>query len=153
MPNYCENILMIKGSAPEIQYLVDTELSFSMIMPVPSNEKDIVGWRTENWRTKWDPELITEPYVEPCGELDTELFAKFRFDTAWSPPIGIYDRLVEKGYCITAYFFEPSCCFAGKYSNGEKILIDDIENIHELALTSDTAKELKQAFGLDEDDE
>ena len=29
------------------------------------------------------------------------------FDTAWSPPIGVYEAMVEQGWAVSATYFEP----------------------------------------------
>ena len=42
-----------------------------------------------------------------------------RFDTAWSPPLGLYERLKVLGYTVKAYYFEPGMCFAGEWIDGE----------------------------------
>ena len=46
------------------------------------------------------------------------------FDTAWSPPIQLYDRLVELGYDVDATYFEPGMGFCGVYYNGDDDYVD-----------------------------
>lgn len=46
-------------------------------------------WRVTHWGTKWD---IDPQPVDECNEFD-EL--RFSFDTAWSPPVGIYAALAQ----------------------------------------------------------
>ena len=41
------------------------------------------------------------------------------FDTAWSPVIPIFDKLVERGLDVEAEFKDEGWNFAGKYDNGE----------------------------------
>ena len=41
------------------------------------------------------------------------------FDTAWSPPITLYEYMVEEqGYDILAYYTEEGMAFAGKFHDG-----------------------------------
>ena len=40
------------------------------------------------------------------------------FESAWSPPTRVYDTMVEQGYSVKAYYFEPGMAFAGIYDNG-----------------------------------
>ena len=43
------------------------------------------------------------------------------FDTAWSPPLGLYERLKVLGYTVKAYYFEPGMQFAGEWTDGEDV--------------------------------
>jgi hypothetical protein len=77
-------------------------------LPNPTNE-----WSWEHsvntWGTKWEVE----------GELDTiEDGVILTFDSAWAPPIGLYDELHSLGYRVTARYYEPGMAFAGQYEDG-----------------------------------
>ena len=67
------------------------------------------------WGTKWD----VEPYdtVEFDDQHDKNRVT-FGFDSAWSPPIGVYQALEEQGFAVRAYYYESGMCFAGKYEDG-----------------------------------
>ena len=67
------------------------------------------------WGTKWD----VDPYekIEYDDQHDKNGIT-FGFDSAWSPPMGIYEELVEQGYEVVAYYYEPGMCFVGKFDNG-----------------------------------
>jgi hypothetical protein len=41
------------------------------------------------------------------------------FESAWSPPIGAYEKLTEQGFRIRAMYFEPGMAFAGVWDNGD----------------------------------
>lgn len=67
------------------------------------------------WGTKWDVGSNDSPAdVHPDGTLMTA-----SFESAWSPPVGVYEELVEQGYRVRAYYYEPGMCFAGVWDNGE----------------------------------
>ena len=68
-------------------------------------------WRLANWGTKWDA-----AYADVLSQSDTEILVQF--DTAWSPPIALYDYLTEQGWEIEAEYREEGLCFEGKYTNG-----------------------------------
>jgi hypothetical protein len=40
------------------------------------------------------------------------------FDSAWAPPIAAYEKLVELGFEVRAYYYEGGMCFAGIWEDG-----------------------------------
>lgn len=83
------------------------------------------GWRVNNWGTKWD--VGYDEGKETEGRHGHEIVdwnngktyeVICTFDSAWSPPIGLYNKLVELGYDVHASYFEPGCAFCGIYHNG-----------------------------------
>ena len=69
---------------------------------------------TSRWGTKWDVDCQGQVDLHPDGTVVTA-----SFDSAWAPPIGIYEALVEQGYTVRAYYYESGMCFAGIYDNGD----------------------------------
>ncbi len=143
MPNYCINSLIIEGDAKKIQELVDEAQKgddarfFQLIKPMPkelegttspSDTPNWYGWRCDNWGTKWDA-----CYIDVVDA--NEGYACFNFDTAWSPPIPVYDALTEQGLSVTAEYEEHGMGFAGEYINGEDSHWD-LEEEEEEELTS-----------------
>lgn len=137
MPNWCDNTVNITHDDPKkIQVLVDAwkeNKFFGTIHPEPDYTKvkvkptfpSIKGnddpvnpesawwdWRVQNWGTKW--EITTdEAYIDI---QENEIRASFA--TAWSPPTGIFDKLVDQGYGVNALYYEGGCCFCGQYVDG-----------------------------------
>ena len=141
MPNWCDNTVYITHDDPKkIQILVDAWKAnkfFGTIYPEPDyNEVKVKhtfpmnfatgepkpefvdpqsawwDWRVQNWGTKW--EITTdEAYIDI-----QENSIRASFSTAWSPPTGIYDRLVNDGYSVDAYYYEGGCAFCGRYVDG-----------------------------------
>jgi hypothetical protein len=72
-------------------------------------------WRVANWGTKWDIGCGDGYGLEPT-RVDNEL--SITFDSAWSPPLGFYERLVVLGFDVQASYFEPGMSFAGIWHNG-----------------------------------
>jgi hypothetical protein len=73
-------------------------------------------WRLQNWGTKWDIGCKDGYGLEPT-RVDNEL--SITFDSAWSPPLGFYERLVVLGFDVQASYFEPGMSFAGIWHNGK----------------------------------
>jgi hypothetical protein len=70
-------------------------------------------WRVNNWGTKWDISIHNYDWVD-----DYEV--RLGFDTAWSPPIAIYEAMQEQGIYVTASYYEPGMCFVGNWEDGEE---------------------------------
>ena len=70
-------------------------------------------WNKENWGTKWDASdvvvgcetTILERMVTAGDEMSTEVV---RFDTAWSPPFPVFEKMVHQF---------PSCGFSFSWMN------------------------------------
>lgn len=77
---------------------------------------DWYSFQTSRWGTKWD----VDPYepVEYDDQHDGNGIT-FGFDSAWSPPIGVYEELVEQGFKVKAFYWESGMCFAGKWEDGD----------------------------------
>lgn len=139
MPNWCDNTVYISHEDPKkIQTLVDAWKAnkfFGTIYPEPDYNKVVVrptfpsikgnddpvspesawwDWRVQNWGTKW--EITTdEAYIDT-----SENEIRVSFATAWSPPTGIFDKLVEQGYGVNALYYEGGCAFCGQYVDGSE---------------------------------
>lgn len=64
------------------------------------------------WGTKWD---VGDPYGI-FAESEHEL--SLTFESAWSPPVTAYDKMLDLGFEIVAFYYEPGVAFVGKYDNG-----------------------------------
>ncbi|MCA9214656.1 MAG: hypothetical protein KDB27_16400 [Planctomycetales bacterium] len=73
------------------------------------------GWRLQHWGTKWNAYYIGE--AEIIGDS-----AHVRFDTAWSPPLPVLDRLSKEisGAAFVLKYFDEGWGFAGwaNFRNG-----------------------------------
>jgi len=147
MPNWCSNSIRVRGSQQrEIQRLVDAfqEGKFcDAVIPVPEDlmregssshggpdaelyekiraeNKSKHGYDswynfcTNRWGTKWDVGGNDSPI-----EVDDDGLGFYaQFESAWSPPLGVYEALVEQGFEVVAYYYEPGMGFAGRWDNG-----------------------------------
>lgn len=162
MPNYCENTLTLSHKDKDkvkklYQAILDNSLC-NAVIPLPEalrnttsptkepNELLIAEFGTDNWYdfqvsnwgTKWD-------IFDATAQLhdDEELTVTATFCTAWSPPVGVYQKLMEDGFELHAMYFEGGMCFAGIVSNEEDSYYeDDLKNIPD---------EIKDEFGIGDD--
>lgn len=141
MPNWCNNSITLRHDDPAMidramnstgllmeflptpQELIDTVSGWPAEDKRAAHEaqqtaniekygyKDWYDWNVANWGTKWDFELDNKDRDDPNTMTAS-------FDSAWSPPITAYERLLELGFEIEAMYYEPGMCFVGKYEDG-----------------------------------
>jgi hypothetical protein len=74
-------------------------------------------WRNEHWGTKWDVcNVENVQFISP--DEYTRSVLKFKCWTAWSPPIPIWDRLVDLGCKVSAEYEDEGWMFKGIYKDG-----------------------------------
>jgi hypothetical protein len=154
MPNWCNNNMNISGTK-EMMDNVESALKegelFSKLIPIPAElnitagslghntpeqleleEKESVNrekygyanwydYCVNEWGTKWDISLVSYQRLS-----ETEISVSF--DTAWGPAIAAYEKMVDMGYEITAYYYEPGMCFAGIFEDG----VDDFYELGDM---------------------
>ena len=143
MPNWCNNSVEIYHTDPAMierarkafngegllqefipvpQELIDTVSGF-----VPEQEaleakqaanREKYGYSSwydfcvSEWGTKWEIGADGNPAQDIPGGL------MLGFDSAWSPPIAAYEKLLEMGFRIRAMYYEPGMAFAGVWEDG-----------------------------------
>ena len=128
MPNWCYNSVTItiedSAKADEFENFLsglhsnkdeDAIGLFEYFLPRPQEEdKNWYGWNIENWGTKWDVHQRNWSRMGHIFELE--------FDTAWSPPIGVFEQIHQlEGFDVFARYDEPGMCFVGEFSEGEDV--------------------------------
>ena len=178
MPNWCNNTVEISHSDPAMIERVKTAFNDGRLLeefiPVPKDlhivagrvgddsdqaQKDLEAqealnesmygyknwydWCVNEWGTKWDVGADGYPAeVTPYG-------LTLIFDSAWAPPINAYDKLLDQGFMIRAYYNEGGMAFAGVWDNGD-------DQFYEYGgLTSEQIREelpetLDEMFGISE---
>ena len=168
MPNWCSNGITLRHADPVMieraakafqegkflqefipcpQELIDTVAQFGTNDVEKANrEKYGYGswydFNIANWGTKWDVESsnveITDANTVTAG-----------FDSAWAPPINAYERLLDLGFEVEAFYYEPGIQFVGKW-------VDGVDECYEYGgQTSETVRdmigeELDEYFGISE---
>ena len=176
MPNWCNNNLTLTHEDPAMIQRAYDALErgefLNEFIPVPQDLKDTVsGFMGEDhreaheaqqaanrekygysnwydycvgeWGTKWDVGDQGCSDIHPDGKM-----LHTTFDSAWSPPVNAYERLVEMGFGVEAMYYEGGMGYAGAFSNGtdeelnlEGMGADEIEQNY---------PELDECFGISE---
>lgn len=139
MPNWCLNKLTVshtdKSAMDRFVAAYNKGQTCQEFIPEPANLKEDNAldpdgwymWRIRNWHTKWDIGADEDTdHAERYGLRATVVGneASCSFDSAWSPPIGLYNKLVELGYKVQASYFEPGMSFCGIYTDGHDNYIE-----------------------------
>lgn len=132
MPNWCGNTLTLAHPDPAQIKRVEAAIAgqglLNEFVPVPEALKnsptpeeveqnmatygygDWYDFCNGEWGTKWDVDaeviMATETTIDIC------------FDSAWGPPIGWYERMMDLGFEVDAYYYEPGMGFCGHWSYG-----------------------------------
>ncbi len=143
MPNWCNNVVELAHEDPAMLERARDALNrgefLQEFIPVPQELKDTVAGRVggneeyaqrlqefkeklnleffgyanwydycvNEWGTKWDVGGDGMTCEIEDGRISTS------FDSAWSPPIQAYEKLVDLGFSVRAYYYEGGMCFAG----------------------------------------
>ncbi len=153
MPNWCNNVIELAHEDPAMIARADKALRegtfLNEFIPVPESlhivagrvgdddneaQKKLVEDTERNlkehgygnwydycvgeWGTKWD---VGGDGIEPIVNGNT-LTASF--DSAWSPPIQAYEKLLDLGFEVRAYYYEGGMNFAGIWDNGDDDFYD-----------------------------
>ena len=138
MPNHCYQTVTITGPRSLVSQIHDglksEEARFcDLISPMPfemwsapevklpkpwdTTLPSWYEWRNEHWGTKWDVcSVEVEDFVAITDRDERSL--EFKCWTAWSPPIPIWDRLVDLGCKVSAEYEDEGWMFKGTYENG-----------------------------------
>tara|TARA_Y100001972_G_C7621395_1_gene311633 strand:- start:522 stop:1256 length:735 start_codon:yes stop_codon:yes gene_type:complete len=68
------------------------------------------------WGTKWKVDIDEEVFIK-CENDSSQNELYLTFCSAWNPPNGIYKKLHEMGFKISANFIETGADFLGTFSN------------------------------------
>ena len=177
MPNWCNNNLTLTHEDPKmIQRAYDALERGEFLqefIPVPEDLKITAGYlgsgdeqkelerkTAENvakhgygnwydycvseWGPKWDVGGDGQSDIHPDGKM-----LHTSFDSAWSPPVYAYEKLVELGFGVDAMYYEGGMGYAGSFGseygdqeiNLEGMSADDIEREH---------PDLDECFGISE---
>ena len=128
-----DNTELVDALEQELNKSRDDQKIFHFLRPRPHTEdNDWYDWNVTHWGTKWDAWF---PNVEDYSRDDCSL--SLNFDTAWSPPIALYEYLTENGWKIEAYYHEPGMCFCGKFENG-------IDDCYEYNMTEESINDIPE---------
>jgi len=171
MPNWCSNYISVRGSKQkDIQRLADAFDAGGLCNAITPTPEDLLrdgssshggenaelydqiraenkakhgydNWydfQVANWGTKWDINI-----GDVCERDEDGLGFSGSFDTAWSPPMGVAERLNEQGYAVTLYYYESGMGFVGKFEDG-------VDDCYEYG--GETSETVRSAIGDELDD-
>lgn len=170
MPNWCQNSVTITHEDPAklsalVEAMNDNKFC-NFAIPVPTALSETISGAYGDSDKQAELEAQTARNVETHGygnwydfcvnrwgtkwEVDTKGSLEFdgrtviaSFDSAWSPPTGVYEALVEDGYDVVAYYYEPGMGYLGKYDNG-------CDETYEIS--GETSKTVRAVIGAELDD-
>ena len=176
MPNWCNNSVEIYHDDPKMIERVRTAFNgeglLGEFIPVPKELTDTVSgsmgedkreaheaqqaanvekygyanWYdfcVNEWGTKWEIGADGNPAQDIPGGL------MLGFDSAWSPPIAAYEKLMAMGFRITAMYYEPGMAFAGVWDNGDDDYYE-YGGMDSKEIADTLPAELDEAFGISE---
>jgi hypothetical protein len=97
------------------------------------------------WGTKWD--VGGDDYNAPQQDSPNKI--TMSFDSAWAPPCAAMDKLMDLGFSVRLYYYEPGMCFAGIYDeNGDDYY--DLGGMSSDQVAEDLPSVLDEMFGISE---
>lgn len=176
MPNWCNNNLTLRHSDSKMidraYSAIDKGQFLNEFIPVPQALRDtIAGYPPESereaheaqqrdnlanhgykdwyefclaeWGTKWD-----------VGGDDARIrrvdanTIEVSFESAWSPPVDAYAKLIAMGFEIKAYYDESGMAFCGKWEgSGAEVIVDDY-----FEYGDESAETVRMVIGAELDD-
>jgi hypothetical protein len=138
MPNWCQNTLVLEHEDPAmiiraVNAFADGRFCDEFI-PCPAELKDATSpnreeksaavliekygyadwysFQVNNWGTKWD--FGSSDGINEFTETSLTVY----FDSAWSPPIALMEKLEDLGFTVDLMYNEPGMAFCGRYADG-----------------------------------
>jgi len=111
MPNWCHNIVTFSHNDSSLMErlvkAVDMNKLLREFIHIPDDSELLQDWCVKNWGTKWEIEDIKLT-------INSDNSITIEFYSAWSPPLGFYRVMREKGYNISAVYKEDGMMFVGQ---------------------------------------
>ena len=161
MPNWCNNVLELAHEDPAM--LERARVAFNEgklcneFVPVPESLQITAGFLGDGeeqrkleeqtaqnlvdhgygnwydycvneWGTKWDVGGDGMTAEMENGQL------VMSFDSAWSPPCNFYEKMLDLGFQVRAYYYEGGMNFAGVWDNGD-------DDFYDLPSTAEAVRE------------
>lgn len=162
MPNWCSNIIEIKGPKDKVKAIwdkIETHEDYELgllnaLVPMPDEIRatmvgegdDWYDWSLTNWGTKWE---ISNEGLEYAEEGDSGIISGW-FESAWSPP---YEALLafhndNPDIEVKLDYHEPGMAFVGRLHLEDGVELVD-EHVNYAEFTSSTVRD---AIGEEMDD-
>jgi len=97
------------------------------------------------WGTKWD--VGGDDYNAPHQDGPNKI--TMAFDSAWAPPTAAMDKMMDLGFSVRLYYYEPGMCFCGIYGDeGDDYY--DLSNLNSEQVKEELPEVLDEMFGISE---
>jgi hypothetical protein len=176
MPNWCNNVVELAHEDPAMLERAKDALNrgefLQEFIPVPEDLKIVAGMVSDpdaqkkleeatarniekhgygnwydycvnEWGTKWDVGGDGMTCEIEDGRISTS------FDSAWAPPIAAYEKLLDLGFQVRAYYYEGGMCFAGVWEDGDDDYYD-LSGMDSKAVEEQLPKVLDEMFCISE---
>ena len=97
------------------------------------------------WGTKWDVGGDGMEVDPATVQNDVTLC----FNSAWSPPTAIYEKMLDLGFSIRAYYYEPGMAYAGVWWDGDDNYFE-YGGLNSEQIKEELPSELDECFGISE---
>ena len=179
MPNWCNNNVTIshpdRATMVRLARAVRAGRFLDHVIPVPEDLQIVAGrvgsddnpdqielerreaenlakYGAKNWYdfcvSRWGTKWNVDPYDRRDVKVVNNTIA-FGFDSAWSPPIGVYQELMEQGYNVQAQYYEPGMAFVGEWNDGDDIYYD-IGGLNSQTVRDEIGEFLDELYGISE---
>lgn len=169
MPNWCQNTLVLQHEDPAM--IKRAEDAFARgefcqeFVPCPAELKDTTSpnrdegqadilrekfgysdwyaFQVNEWGTKWD--FGSSDGINEVTENELVVY----FDSAWSPPVTLMEKLEQMGFTVDLMYNEPGMAFCGRYTDG----FDDYyeySGMDSAEVAENIPSELDEAFCISE---
>jgi hypothetical protein len=136
MPNWCDNSMRVthsdKSKVDELEKILQSEDKgiFQHLRPMPEAEQDNwYEWNVNNWGTKWEASIVD--WERPD---DNTIWVSF--ESAWSPPISLYEHMFSEGWEVEGLYHEGGMGFCGIWRDGDDDYYDydftDLQTLEDL---------------------
>lgn len=177
MPNWCNNNVTIshpdRATMVRLARAVRAGRFLDHVIPVPEDLQIVAGrvgsddnpdqielerreaenlakYGAKNWYdfcvSRWGTKWNVDPYDRRDVKVVNNTIA-FGFDSAWSPPIGVYQELMEQGYNVQAQYYEPGMAFVGEWNDGDDIYYD-IGGLNSQTVRDEIGEFLDELYGI-----
>jgi hypothetical protein len=176
MPNWCNNVVELAHEDPAMLERAKDALNrgefLNEFIPVPESLRIVAGcvgdpdeqkkleedtarnlathgygnWYdfcVGEWGTKWDVGGDGMTCEIENGRISTS------FDSAWAPPCNAYEKLVDLGFSVRAYYYEGGMCFAGVWEDGNDDYYD-LSGMDSAAVQEELPTVLDEMFCISE---
>lgn len=169
MPNWCQNTLVLRHEDPEM--ITRAKNAFAEgkfcqeFVPCPQELHDVsspnrddksaaallekygyadwYAFQTNEWGTKWD--FGSGDGINHFTENELIVY----FDSAWSPPITMMEKLEELGFDVDLMYHEPGMAFCGRYSDGYDDYYE-LSGMDSEEVAANIPQEINEAFCISE---